>query len=273
MPTETLAVDGVLSSTNLAGATVANLSSDNGAYATATATTVSVDVRVSFPSPAANLTTGAGLQIFTASVKKRGGSNNPTARLELWESGTLKTAGAESTISTTSDSFITLAWDAALLSNPSGADVEAKVVGTVSGGTTAKKAAIDIDYIGWAADYSTAQAPASYSTAVETGAYVLTGQPAGLTVQRRLVGLSAAYVAAGGDAIFTYAGPEPAAFMLTAETASYVMTGYPGVALLGNAVVGETGAYGLTGGSANLTTTAAPPPGGGRIVRVVAVMI
>jgi hypothetical protein len=93
-------------------------------------------VRTSFGTPTNTLENGTGLQKFRARVD-RVGSGSPTARIELYESGSSKSV-ASSDVAITSSTVIELAWNAFALTTPSGANVEARVVGTgVEGGAVA----------------------------------------------------------------------------------------------------------------------------------------
>jgi hypothetical protein len=87
------------------------------------------EVRVSFPTPTFSPVVGAGLQEFRARVRpKAGATTNPTARIELWENGSLvSTPLADTTVTTSTVLFGT--WNANLLSTSTGANVECKVVG------------------------------------------------------------------------------------------------------------------------------------------------
>jgi hypothetical protein len=155
-------LDGVLTATNLTGATVANLSdnpsSPDANYATPTSTGSAVVLRVSFPTPPRNLATGAGLQTFTINAKKTTGTTaNPTATLKLYESGTLKTTGSANTVTSNANpgSVFTYNWDASSLATISGANVELQVDGSVAG--TGTKTTVAIGAVRW--DYAIVPPP------------------------------------------------------------------------------------------------------------------
>lgn len=103
------------------------------------------DVRVSFPTPTSAPGTGAGLQEFRALVRKKvNDANNPLARLELWESGALKsTVLADTAVTSTTGQVVSGSWDASTLTTASGANVECKVVGTNVGGNALEVGAIE----------------------------------------------------------------------------------------------------------------------------------
>lgn len=90
------------------------------------------DVRVSFPTPTTSPGTGAGLQEFRALVRKKvNDSNQPLARIELWENGALvSTPLADTAVNSTTGTVLLGTWDASSLTTASGANVECKVVGT-----------------------------------------------------------------------------------------------------------------------------------------------
>ena len=86
-----LPLDVIVSSTNLTGATVANLDDDpdspDGNWATAT-TVADTSIQVGFPTPPGDPTPGADLQEFRVLLRKdAAGGNDPTYDIELWETG------------------------------------------------------------------------------------------------------------------------------------------------------------------------------------------
>lgn len=105
-------------------------------------------LRVSFPTPLANPKTGAGLQEFRVRVRKAGTAiTHPTCRIELYETGDttpLSTPVSDTSVSNTTGVVLSGTWNASLLSQPTGAAVEVKVVGT---GVT--NGSIEIDGIKW----------------------------------------------------------------------------------------------------------------------------
>lgn len=90
------------------------------------------DVRVSFPTPATAPDTGAGMQEFRALVRKKiNDANQPLARIELWENGSLlSTPLPDTAVNSTTGTVLSGTWDAATLTTASGAGVECRVVGT-----------------------------------------------------------------------------------------------------------------------------------------------
>jgi hypothetical protein len=127
------------------------------------------DVRVSFGNPSgANLTTGAGLQEFRIAGRKADatGGNTPTYDVELWEAGVLVsvlTSGA-SWPDDTGKTIISATWDASLLSDGTGDDVEVRIEQTAGGsGTPGARRAVEIGGIEWNVDYDSAEETVAYS--------------------------------------------------------------------------------------------------------------
>lgn len=91
-------------------------------------------VRASFDTPLGTPYTGIAAQEFVAEVRKKGAGSDPLARIELWESGVFKaTVVADTPVSSTTLATLRGTWDAATLTDASGAGVELRVVGTPQG--------------------------------------------------------------------------------------------------------------------------------------------
>jgi hypothetical protein len=90
-------------------------------------------ILVSFDTPSSSPTPGADLQAFRVLVRKTD-TANPTVDIALYEAGSF-VATLVSATSVTSDTgqTVTATWDAALLSDPAGADVECYVYGHSNG--------------------------------------------------------------------------------------------------------------------------------------------
>jgi hypothetical protein len=90
-------------------------------------------ILVSFDTPSSSPTPGADLQAFRVLVRKTD-TANPTVDIALYEAGSF-VATLVSATSVTSDTgqTVTATWDAALLSDPTGADVECYVYGHSNG--------------------------------------------------------------------------------------------------------------------------------------------
>jgi hypothetical protein len=90
-------------------------------------------ILVSFATPTTNPTPGTDLQAFRVLVRKTD-TANPTVDIALYEAGSF-VATLVSGTSVTSDTgqTVTATWDAALLSDPTGADVECYVYGHSNG--------------------------------------------------------------------------------------------------------------------------------------------
>lgn len=158
MATERLSPDALTTQTGLTG-TVAAIDEDpdspDASWLTTTNNTNTV-CHVTFPSPTGNPTTGAGLQEIKAWVRKTNHSTNPTAVLDLYENGNLvATLVSSTTISSTTGQMLSGTWDAASLGTANGSLVEARVTGTVGGGSPGNRASVEIGAIEWNVTYST----------------------------------------------------------------------------------------------------------------------
>jgi len=155
-----LPLDQVVSSTNLTGATVANLDDDPDApdanWATAT-TVADTSLRVGFPTPPDNPTPGPALQEFRVLLRKNAsGGNNPTYDIELWETGggaPLATLVSGATLSSDTGQVVSARWDASLLGTADGSAVEVRVVGHRSGGSPNSRRTVEVGAIEWNAAF------------------------------------------------------------------------------------------------------------------------
>jgi hypothetical protein len=108
---------------------------------------------VDFATPTAAPTVGAGLQEFRAGVGLFGGGQaTPTARIELWENGSLVRAGSDANV--TGFQVLSFTWNANELGTSDGSLVQCKVIGTKSGGKGSARNATNIGQIEWNADVS-----------------------------------------------------------------------------------------------------------------------
>jgi hypothetical protein len=140
----------VVSSANLNDATVSVLADIDTLFATATAVGDASEVRVGFNTPAATLQTGANLQSITVEARKQGGANTPSFVIEIYETGGITPLASSASIDVTGGGQFDFTWDAAILSNLSGADVEVRVLTTpTTNGPAKNHASIDYGYIGW----------------------------------------------------------------------------------------------------------------------------
>lgn len=126
-------------------------------WAKATGNNVDGDIRVTFPTPTGTLTVGAGLQEFRAQVRQfdTGQTGTPTARIELWQNGSLVRAGSNIDV-TGSGQVIAFTWDAdELTSDPTGIQVECKIVNVHAGGGPTVRNSVDIGAVEWNVDFFT----------------------------------------------------------------------------------------------------------------------
>lgn len=156
MAAERHAPDAILAATEQSGAvTVIDEDPDSSGtdFLTASGNNVNTDCRVSFPTPTANPTVGADLQEFKIQVREfnTGQTGTPEARIELWESGSLVRAGSNVDV-TTQDQVLSFLWNANELATADGSLVEAKFVGTKSGGSPSARNTTELGAIEWNAD-------------------------------------------------------------------------------------------------------------------------
>ncbi len=149
---ERIAPDAILLQTNLIGAVSAiqdDPTAPDATWLTATSNSAASILRVSTPTPAATPIVGAGLQTFRAWLRKKGGTGTPTATLELWESGSLKsTVLAATNITSTTGQLISGTWNASSLTTASGVNAEIRITGTV-GGSGGQVATIEVGAVDW----------------------------------------------------------------------------------------------------------------------------
>lgn len=162
MASETLRPDGELSDVGL----VANSELDHdedpdvsSVTINATGNNVNTEWGGDFPTPSDNPTVGVDLQEFRVGVEEfdSGQTGTPTARIELWENGTLVRASGETSVSTYA--VLNFLWNANELATADGSLVQCKLIGTKSGGAPGARNTVRIGHMEWNADV-TAGAPA-----------------------------------------------------------------------------------------------------------------
>ena len=157
MSTETQRPDGELSDSGLVSSVVTDHDADPDSDSSVTAATgnnVNTEYGVDFPSPTGEPSIGAGLQEFRAGVIEfdSGQTGTPTARIELWENGTLVRAGSNANISTFQ--VLSFTWNANELSTSDGSLVQCKVIGAKTGGGPGKRNTVNIGQIEWNVTFS-----------------------------------------------------------------------------------------------------------------------
>lgn len=109
--------------------------------------------RVGFPTPEANLKPGDNLQNFKIRVRQQpdGAGANPTVRIELYENGSQVAILMNNTPvwDTTYGQLFQANWNANLLSNIDGSQVELYIYGTAVGGSPANRCTIEIGAVEW----------------------------------------------------------------------------------------------------------------------------
>lgn len=159
MPTERLAPDAILSSSNLSGSVTdidEDPDSNDANWMVASSNNVATNVRTSLPTPTPTLTVGAGLQEFRACVRKFSSTQTgtPKARIELWENGGLIRAGSDVNVTSAVAQVIAFTWNASEIATSNGSLVECKVVGTQSGGSGSARNSTDVGALEWNATYT-----------------------------------------------------------------------------------------------------------------------
>lgn len=146
------APDAILAITNLSPNTLSYITDDpdspDANWLVASGNNVATDVRVSFPTPSGTLSSVANTQEFRALVRQfnEAQSGTPTARVELWESGTLVRAGTDTSVPV-GGLVLSFTWSASEII--SAANVECKVVGTQTGGSPSARNTVDVGAIEW----------------------------------------------------------------------------------------------------------------------------
>ena len=272
MPSERLAPDAVLSSSNLSGSVSAiqdDPDSPDASWLTASSTSVSTSLAVSFPTPSGNPT---GLQEMRVLVRRVGGSNNPTVSAGLAESGVDKSgSGATGTVTVTSATgqIISFTFDASALSDATGAGAELRVTGTASGGQSSKRATVEVGAVEWNAVIASSDRTATGAVAFAapslaasgtntppavsgTGAVALSAPSLAATAAQSFAasgGVALAHAALAGSATLSFAGTGGAAIAAPSLAASGTNT-----APVSNDVTG-TAAVSLAIVALNVTAT------------------
>lgn len=154
MPTETLLPDASLEATGFASYALADVDEDPDApdanWAVASSNNNATSNRVSFPTPTGNPT---GVQTFKIYVRKFSGtqSGTPLARIDLYENGTLLASGADQSVTSATGQMLSQDFDLATtpLATSDGSLVEARFVGTASGGSPGARNSTDLGAINW----------------------------------------------------------------------------------------------------------------------------
>jgi hypothetical protein len=146
--------DAILASTNLTGS-VGDLQDDpdspDSNWLTATSDGSDTMLRVSFPTPSGNPTSGAGLQEFRWWVRNtsNGGGSDPTYVVHLYENGSDLGQIASGSVASGTGEILSATWNANLLGTSDGSLVEAYIYGTV-----VKKDSLEIGAAEWNVTYN-----------------------------------------------------------------------------------------------------------------------
>jgi GH25 family lysozyme M1 (1,4-beta-N-acetylmuramidase) len=146
-----LSPDSILSQTNLTGS-ISAVTDDPDNASDSTWLTASSDsntsVRVSFPTPQTLLKVGAGLQQFKVRVRTTTTATSPSAYVILYENGVERARSGLIDVTSGASQVLTFSFDANLLSNVNGSNVECELEGIYrrSGGNRAK---VEVGGIEW----------------------------------------------------------------------------------------------------------------------------
>jgi len=157
--TERQSPDAILAITKLTPNDVTYIQDDpdtpDANWLVATKRNVNTDVGVSFLTPTGNPTVGADLQEFRALVRRYSQTQTgvPQARIELWENGVLKRAGADVDVPL-GTLVVSFTWDANEIGTANGSLVECRVVGTKASGAGGVKNTVDVGAVEWNVDYT-----------------------------------------------------------------------------------------------------------------------
>ncbi len=104
---------------------------------------------VDFDTPS-TITTLSGTQTMKVWVRKQPGTGNPDAYVDLYESGSkISTIVTTTSITSSSGQLLTGTFDASVLADPTGADVQTYVYGEAAGGGPSSRATVEIGAIRW----------------------------------------------------------------------------------------------------------------------------
>ena len=160
MATERQSPDAILELTNLTGV-LSDIQDDPDSpdvdWLTA-APNVATTVRVSFPTPTGNPTTGAGVQEFRILLRKtaiNGGKTDDTYTVDLYENGVQKQATIASGGNVPTGGVVVSAlWDATNLATADGSLVECYVTTTPeAGGAPTSRGSIEVGAVEWNVTY------------------------------------------------------------------------------------------------------------------------
>ena len=162
---QNLAPDGsVFTLTNLSGVfgdVGEDPDSPDANWLTAPGNNNNTDVRASFGTPT---TAPTGTQTFRAWVRKTNHSTNPTAVVELYETGgaLLATVVASTTITSITGQMLTGTFAASLLGTADGSAVEMRIAGTVGGGNPSNRASVEVGTMQWQEAYALPETQPGY---------------------------------------------------------------------------------------------------------------
>jgi hypothetical protein len=255
---ESLYPDAIISQTGSTGAyTDIDDDPDNPDGLWLTTTAQNGTLRVSFPTPSANLRTGAGLQQFRVYVRKvdntdtpASGGGDPTLKISVRETGggSDLAAGSTGIISSTTGFVATFDWNASVLASIDGSGVECYCVTTGDGVGETDERRVQIGAVEWVAATVTTTTVQPYG-----GLLTLTGYaPTVDATTNATVTPSAAYLTAIGYAPSTAVSDN---VLLATSAATLTATGYaPNVTATTNvAVIPFTASLVVTGYAPSIT--------------------
>jgi hypothetical protein len=154
MPSTTLLPTSLITSAGFTSIALANIDEDpdspDALWAVASSNNIATSARLGFATPPGN---PSGVQTFKAWVRKNSasGTGTPTARLDLYQNGSLVATGTAVNITSLTGQLITQTFDLATtpLPDSSGANVQILFNGITSGGGPSVRASVDLGAANW----------------------------------------------------------------------------------------------------------------------------
>ncbi len=153
MAIEKLAPDALLEQINLSGA-VTDIDEDpdspDANWLTHVVSKDDTICRVSFPTPTDPPRLGTDLQEFKVWVRRQPGSGIPQVRIEIYEDGILlATILANTNVNSALGELFSATWNASLLAQTDGRNVECYIYGTAVGGGLGNRCTVEVGAVEW----------------------------------------------------------------------------------------------------------------------------
>lgn len=156
MASETLAPDGLSLQTNLSGS-LSSINVDDTTWLTAPNDNANAVVRVDFPTPTGDPTTGAGVQSCAVKYRVTPNASSVTFNAYICEGGIRLNGGStvDSWSSTsTTEQTRNVTWDASLLGTADGSAAQIEIEAVKSGGAPAARTVGEFQFIDWSVEYT-----------------------------------------------------------------------------------------------------------------------